>query len=145
MIAEIEEALRSVRETADRQNEQLMNELNSLVDVLNSAQLLFSERMAAIARSRSEALRSESEAVRQFDTVLSNVTTSMLTLKKQLGDGQMVGDANVLKLPKRNTGKASTYDPRGPKGAEGTPGAAPALSTGGSENGPAGGLESSES
>lgn len=90
MLNIIDRALEEASKAAREQTEQLLNELNSASECMMSAKLTFEREMTEARKLHELSEKKQAEAMRNFDANLIQLNAVIVTLKRQLKDGEIV-------------------------------------------------------
>jgi len=90
MMKVINSALAEASKAAQEQTEQLLNELNSAGECMMAAKGTFERDMIEVRKLRDMADKRQAEALRNFDASLIQLNAVIITLKRQITDGEIV-------------------------------------------------------
>lgn len=90
MMNVINSALAEASKAALQQCERLLNELNSAGECMAAAKSVFERDMTEVRKLREAADKKQAEAVRDFDAHLIQLNAVIVTLKRQISDGEIV-------------------------------------------------------
>ena len=90
MINVIERALEDASKAARQQSHQLLNELNSVSECMMAAKGIFEREMQEAKKLHEASELKSAQALRNFDAALIQMNAVIVTLKRQISDGEIV-------------------------------------------------------
>lgn len=107
MITAIQEAADAIVKAATEQSQRLMSELSAMLDAKDAAQVQFNDAMANVAAKRTEADRAQADAIRFYDAAMTNLSSIIVSLQNQVGNGQIITGTVVPSTRKPRLVKAA--------------------------------------
>lgn len=99
MLNQVEIALQQVRSAAKDQSNRVRSELNLVVDEMTAAKVAYVTDCDRAQKLREEAEQIEADAKMAFNTKISNALAIIMSVEKQIADGEMITGQSQLPAP----------------------------------------------